>query len=292
MEQLGALAALGAAVLWTLNSVVTEKNGHGLDGGSLNFGRLALGLPLVTLLSLASGGAALPPWTGLPTTMLLVSGVIGFALGDTFIFKSFQTIGARVTLLVFSFAPVMTALLSFAVFGERLDALDSAGVALVLAGILLVVRRRGADRGAKAKPAGLAFALLAALGQAVGTIFSKYGLRDIGPLPATQVRLAGGLLGMVLITALFKKWPEVKRAAASPRGRLVMLSGAVLGTLFGVLLSMFSLKMAKAAVASALQSTMPVLILPVSVLYLREKLSVRDVAGAALSVAGIAVLFF
>ena len=48
MEQLGALAALGAALMWTVNGVIMEKNGAGLDGGALNLGRIILGLLMIT----------------------------------------------------------------------------------------------------------------------------------------------------------------------------------------------------------------------------------------------------
>ena len=111
------------------------------------------------------------------------------------------------------------------------------------------------------------------------------------PLAATQVRLIGGLLGMGVIFLLDRRWKHLLDVIRSPRGRLTILSGAVLGTLFGVVLSMIAIRWSKAAVASTLMSTMPVLILPISVFILKEKLPPKDLFGAALSFVGSAVLF-
>lgn len=292
MEQIGALAALGAALMWTINSAVIEKKGVGLDSGSLNFGRMILGLMLITLVSIFSSGQfLLLNASTLAWLSLLMSGFLGFALGDTFLIKSFQTLGARLTLLIFSSAPVLTAILSYLLFGERLSALNITGMALVLFGIVLVISGKKVNRGAAVSLQGLMFALAASLGQALGSILSKFGLRDTSPIPATQIRLLGGLAGMGLMVVISRKGLNMKKVFSSANGRLVIMTGAVLGTLIGVSLSMTALKLTKGAIASTLMSTMPVLILPISVFILKEKLSLRDIAGALISVAGMAVLF-
>lgn len=292
MEQLGALAALGAAIMWTVNGVIMEKNGVGLDGGALNLGRIILGLVMITAAALLLGLGALPLGAGTAGWLwLLLSGLIGFALGDTLLVKGFLLIGARLTLLVFSFAPVLTAVLGYVFFGETLSALNLLGMLLVLLGIMIVI---GAGENRAAVPGrtkGLAFAFIASLAQAFGTVASKMGLMDMEPLAATQVRLIGGLLGMGIIFLLDRRWKHLAVVFRSPRGRITVLSGAVLGTLFGVVLSMFAIRLSKAAVASTLMSTMPVLILPISFFILKEKLRPKDILGAALSFAGSAVLF-
>ena len=293
MEQWGALAALGAAIMWTVNGVIMEKNGAGLDGGALNLGRIILGLLMITASAMLLGFGALPLSAGIESWLwLLLSGLIGFALGDTLLVKGFLMIGARLTLLVFSFAPVLTAVLGYVFFGETLSALNLFGMLLVLLGIAIVIGLK--DNSVAAVPdraKGLTFAFIASLAQAFGTVASKMGLQEMEPLAATQVRLIGGLLGMGVIFLLDRRWKHLLDVIRSPRGRLTILSGAVLGTLFGVVLSMIAIRWSKAAVASTLMSTMPVLILPISVFILKEKLRPKDLFGAALSFVGSAVLF-
>lgn len=292
MEQLGALAALGAAALWTVNGVVTERKGIGLEGSALNFGRILLGLLVITLTALVFGGGILPLRASAGSWLwLLLSGLVGFALGDTWLVKGFQTIGARLTLLVFSFAPVLTAVLSYLIFGERLSALNLLGMALVMLGIAMVIGFKAEGGRSAVWGKGPLYAFLASLAQAVGTISSKFGLMGMDALFATQVRLIGGALGMAVLFLLHRRWEKLGEVFRSANGRLTMLSGAVLGTLFGVVLSMVAIQHTKAAVASTLMATMPVLILPISYLILKEKLRTKDLLGALISVAGSAILF-
>ncbi len=292
MEQWGALAAIGAAVLWTINGVIMERRGVGLDGGALNFGRILLGLPLITLAAGLIGPGFLPRDAALAGWLwLLLSGFVGFSLGDTMLVRGFLMIGARLTLLVFSFAPVLTAILGYFLFGETLSALNIIGMLLVLMGIMLVVGTKGGAGAGSDRATGLFFAFLASLAQAAGTICSKMGLLSMDAVSATQVRLMGGLLGMLIIFAPGRKWKALRAVFLSARGRQTVLSGAVLGTLFGVVLSMVAIRYSKAAVASTLMSTMPVLILPISFFILKEKLRPKDLLGAVLSMAGSAVLF-
>ncbi|MHC1786636.1 MAG: DMT family transporter [Christensenellales bacterium] len=291
MERLGALAALSAAVLWMLNGVVMERKGAGLDSGAINLARLSLGLLLTTLAAALIYGGPLQAGVGLGAWLwLLLSGLVGFSLGDTFLIGGFQLIGARLTLLIFSLSPVLTAALSYVFFGEALSLLNILGMLLVLSGIFLVIGRVDAD-GSKALGKGLVYALIAALTQAIANITSKMGLLEVNALYATQMRLVGGVAGMLILFLLGRRWGRLLTLLRSPKGRLAVLSGGVVGTLFGVLLSMIALQLTKAAVASTLNATMPVLILPVSHFLLKEKLRPKDLLGALLSVAGSAVLF-
>ena len=73
--------------------------------------------------------------------------------------------------------------------------------------------------------------------------------------------------------------------------QVVTLSTSLLGTVVGVVLSMIAIKTTQAAVASILMSIMPVIIIPLSVLFLKEKIKPREVLGALLTVIGVSILF-
>ena len=63
-----------------------------------------------------------------------------------------------------------------------------------------------------------------------------------------------------------------------------------LGTYCGVWLMNYGLRNLPVGVASTLNSTSPIFILPLSALVLGEKVSPRAIFGAIIAVAGIAVL--
>lgn len=292
MEQWGALAALGAAAMWTVNSVIMERRGIGLDSRGLNAGRIFLGLLLITLVHLLRGHGLFPQAVGADAWLwLLLSGVIGFAAGDSLLVSGFLSIGARLTLLVFSFSPVLTAILSYLLFGEILGLFKIIGMLLVIGGIMLVIGGKGEKAQSADMARGLLFAFLAALAQAASNITSKMGLSQVDAIGATQIRLMGGVIGIVVVLAMGGAWDKLRAVLRSPNGRLTILSGACIGTLLGVVLSMTALQLTKAAIASTLMTTMPVLILPISRFILKEQLHAKDILGAAICVAGSAILF-
>jgi len=70
----------------------------------------------------------------------------------------------------------------------------------------------------------------------------------------------------------------------------ILTLGAMVGPFAGVALSLVALRYAPAGIVATLIGTMPVLILPLSVLLYHEKVSLRAVGGAVVAVAGVAML--
>lgn len=222
---------------------------------------------------------------------LAMSGLIGFSLGDSFLMSAFTRIGAQITLLIYTISPVLTAILGRIFFGERLSPRNIVGMLIVIGAIMLVIAKGGSSNlKVKGDPKGLIFAFLASIGQALGVLFSKVGLENIPALPATEIRLLGGLVGILVMCSLTKGWPDVKRLFTSRQGIEVTLGNALIGTTIGVVLSMFAIKYTKAAVASTLMTMSPVMIIPIMFFCYKQKVSKYEVLGAVMSVVGVALL--
>jgi drug/metabolite transporter (DMT)-like permease len=82
---------------------------------------------------------------------LLLSGVIGLALGDASLFHAYVRIGAALSMLIFSTTPVFTALLGLTLLGETLTALEWLGIAATRSGR----RAEGTARGFSTRSAEL-----------------------------------------------------------------------------------------------------------------------------------------
>jgi drug/metabolite transporter (DMT)-like permease len=67
--------------------------------------------------------------------------------------------------------------------------------------------------------------------------------------------------------------------------------GAFFGPFLGVTGSLAAVRWTDAGTAATLMSVVPVLLVPASALLLHERVPPRAAAGAALAVAGVAVLF-
>lgn len=62
--------------------------------------------------------------------ILILSGIIGLVLGDTFLFKSLKEIGPRYTMILMSSNPAFGAILAYFTFGEKYLSLEFWGCLL------------------------------------------------------------------------------------------------------------------------------------------------------------------
>lgn len=291
MSHLGELAALLAALSWTVNSLVMERLGRGFSAWALNILTKFFGLIAVSLLAILMQGALFPQANATQWGLLMLSGILGFSLGDGFLFTAFLKLGAKRTLLIFSANPVISAILGWVLLGERLQLTHIAGILLAVFGIMFVIRSDVPRQREKAGGFGILAAVLATLGQAGGVLLSKAGMLSLDAVPAAQIRLIGGVLGMAVLLFFLRQWKSVPAVLKEQKGRLVITTNVMLGTLVGMVLSMVAIKLTQVAVASILTSLMPVMILPISSFLLKEKVSLAEVIGAIITVLGVSLLF-
>ena len=107
MDLIGVAAALGAALCWTLASALWRRLPTSLGPARLNLLKnlVALGFQVPVLLLLGAGLQA--PIQ--PVLLLLLSGVLGIALGDSFYFAALRRLGTRRTLTFDAGGPAVTA---------------------------------------------------------------------------------------------------------------------------------------------------------------------------------------
>lgn len=81
------------------------------------------------------------------------------------------------------------------------------------------------------------------------------------------------------------------RALRDRRAMGCISLGAVLGPFLGVTASLVALQHTAAGIVSSLSSLSPVLIIPFSMLFFKEKVLPKEVLGALISIAGVILLF-
>jgi DME family drug/metabolite transporter len=270
----GVLAALGAALSWTLASGLWRRLPTSLGATELNLLKNLIALALQVPLLLLSGGGAelgsLPPASGL---LLLISGALGIAAGDSFYFAALRRLGTRRTLTLDAGGPAVTAAAGMVFLGEVPILRQWCGIGLISLAVLLVARQRppGAANGSTgaAQRQGVILALAALLCGAAGALLARSVLRLAAAptaLTAATLRLAGGtLLLLPLLPALLQRR---SRAAAGPRPLrrrwpLVLLA-TLLGTSAGIVLQQLALSRLPGGLAVALLATAPVLALPLA----------------------------
>jgi drug/metabolite transporter (DMT)-like permease len=293
----GQLAALGTASCWVASSLAFEAAARRVGSLPLNLVRLVMAAVFLGIFGWFSRGLFLPldasPHAWL---WLSVSGLVGFTFGDLCLFRALVLIGPRLAMLLMSLAPLFTVLIGWAVLGETLGGRDLLGMGLIVGGVAWAVLDREPAGGPRREVSvvsrrGIALGVGGALGQAGGLVLSKLGMGGYDPFASTQVRVIAGMAGYVVLMTVLGMWPRVIAALGHRPALGFAAIGSFFGPFLGVSLSLVSVQLIAAGVASSLMATTPILIIPVAVLVRREHVGAGGVLGALLAVAGVVLLF-
>lgn len=294
-SHLGEIAALTTAICWSFTSLSFEAASKRIGSLQVNFIRLVLAFILLTVYNGIFRHQILPIDASAHNwTWLLLSGFVGFVFGDYFLFKAYIIIGARVTMLVMSLVPPITAILSWMILGETMDLREISAMILTIAGVALVVIERNESNGLLkfSHPIpGILCALCGAIGQAGGLILSKYGMGDYNAFAATQIRVICGITGFGILLLALKKVPELMRAVQNRKAMQFTATGAFFGPFLGVSFSLFAVQHTVAGVASTIMAIVPVLIIPLAILIQKERVTFKEIVGALIAVSGVALYF-
>ena len=294
-SHLGEFAALFTVFCWTATALTFESASKRVGSVAVNFIRLFFALILLSVFTFFSRGLAVPADASSHTWMWLsVSGFIGLVLGDFFLLEAFIRIGSRTAMLIMTLVPPMTAFISWMMLGEVLTMLNLWGMVLTLTGIALVVlNKTNGDKTIKLKLPlkGLLFAFLGAVGQSVGLVFSKVGMGNYNAFAATQIRIIAGVIGFGLFITLWRKWGNVTKAVRNSKAMLRIGIGSFFGPFLGISFSLFAVQHTNAGIASTIMAMVPVLIIPASVIFLKQKATYKEILGAVISVLGVALFF-
>jgi drug/metabolite transporter (DMT)-like permease len=291
----GEFAALLVAFFWSITALSFESASKRVGSLAVNIIRLAVGFIFLSFLNLIVRGLVLPTDASAHNWIWLsVSGLIGFVIGDFLLFKSFTIIGSWFAMLIMTLAPPMAAFFGWILLDERLDIKSIAGIIITLAGIVLAMFRRDTvnRKMTVSKPvSGILFALGGATGQALGIVFSKYGMQHYNPFAATQIRIITGIVGFVLVVTISGKWSIVQSAILNSKAMIPITIGSFFGPFLGVSFSLLAIQHTNTGIASTIMALVPIFIIPPSVLIFKHKVSMREIMGTLISLSGVALFF-
>jgi drug/metabolite transporter (DMT)-like permease len=275
---LGVAAVVASAICFgALPIFARAAYASGVDTATLLLLRFGIAAALMWIV-LAVRGAAVPRGRGL--AMLVAMGALGYA-GQAFAyFTAVRLASAGLAALLLYLYPAIVALLSRAVFGQRLSRLQVVAVVLALAGSALTVGR--ADDGS---PLGVLFGVLAA------TIYSVYILTG-GRLPAgitatASTTVVTSAAAAVYAGAVLLRGAHLPRTAAG-WGAVVAL--AVVCTVLAVALFLAGLERLGPVRASVYSTVEPATTLVLAALLLGEPVTWLRAAGGALVIAAVVLL--
>ncbi len=266
-----------------------------------NLTRLSLAMVLLATLAISLTGGLQLNNAALPWFM--ISGVVGFGIGDIGLFLAFARLGARLTMLInLCLAPLFAAAGELFLMGTQISGFEFLAMLIVLLGVGLSVtgKRAVMPHLNRDYPLGLALAVLAGMGQGFGAVLSRWAEGYAAPTQVTPFAQAFQRCGagwMVLLVATFvwtiflrkKGQPIVRKPARTIAPWLI--GAAACGPVIGVSCFQWSLGVVQnSAFVQAIVSTSPIALMILMFLLEREIPTRRAVLGAFIGVGGVASL--
>ncbi len=307
---MGEVAALLAALTWAATSVaLTSLSARTppivLSGLRLGFGALAM--PIVLLASGETGTIAHAPAGTI--LQVVASGALGYGLGDTLYIAALNRLGMQRTFPVSMALYIgLTVIFGVLLLGEPFTWGLPLGALLIGAGTWLIISPSppgepvpppSPDAGpvtlappVALPPPGLAgYALLASVGitWAAATLWLAAASGGLGAIAAGTVRTPAGAVALLGFALAFQR-PALLAPFRRPSHLGAIALAGLVGTTIGSLLYVYAVVTAGAARTAILSSTSPLLALPLSILFLRERLTRRILTGTLLCVAGIVLV--
>lgn len=304
MSYLGELISIGVAFSWTATALLSEFGSKRLGNLTLNVLRMALALVFSLVLFGVVTGNILPLGASLEACgWMLLSGLVGYVIGDFCLFQCYIIIGSRYGQLFMTLAPLAAALTAWVSLGQQMKLISILAMFVTLFGISISVLGRGERHKISLRLPlnGVLFAIGAAVCQGVGLVLSKVGMDHyetvpgmpewIVPFSANFYRCIAGIVGFLILLLLRNGIRPLQEAIHDKKGLSVATATTIFGPFVGVGFSLMAVQYTAAGIASTLMAMTPIIILLPSAWLFHEKITWRAVLGALISVVGVSLFF-
>jgi len=279
--------------------VAGSRSSRIVGGLEANFFRILVATFLLALYAHTLGSG----FSGQAFPIFLLSGVIGFGIGDIALYQALPRIGSRLSLiLLHCLAAPIGAAIEWIWLGNALTARQVLCGLIILAGVAIALApREHLHLPRKTLIAGIIFGIIAAFGQGVGSVVSRKAYEvaaaageNIDGITAAYQRIWGGVLFAAIGYFAFRhreatRKPFIERVR--PAWKWIVANGT-LGPALGVSCMQYALAKAPTGIVLPILALAPVVIIPFSRHFENERPTLRSLLGGAIAVTGVICLRF
>lgn len=304
MHYLGEFISIGVAFSWTATALLSEFGSKRLGNLTLNVLRMALALLFSVVLFGVVTGNILPPGASAEACgWMLLSGLVGYVIGDFCLFQCYIIIGSRYGQLFMTLAPLSAALMAWVTLGQQMTLMSILAMLVTLFGISISVLGRGEHHKVSLKLPlnGILFAIGAAVCQGVGLVLSKIGMdyyepsasmpEWLVPFSANFYRCVAGIIGFTFLLYFRDGIGPLREAMHDKKGLYVATATTIFGPFVGVGFSLMAVQYTAAGIASTLMAMTPIIIILPAYWLFHEKITWKAILGALISVIGVSLFF-
>ena len=285
-------AAFLTTILFSISAICGRRTAQIMGGNEANFWRLLFATALLAIYAHAFGGGV----GGSALTIFLISGAIGFGIGDAALFQALPRLGSRLSvMMVLCLSSPIGGLLEWMWLGTKLTLAEIVCGLVILAGVAAALApARHQDAPHHQFLLGMIFGLVAAICQALGAVLSRkaFGVSDqnIDGITAAYQRILGG----VAVTALFFLYVKLRHADGNTAEKVKawpwVLANGLAGPTLGVSCYQWALKTTPTGVVLPIVALTPIVIIPFSRYAEGERPTLRSIVGSVIAVAAAVAL--
>ncbi len=282
---------------WASSAVINKFLTTRIDILSINTLRLWVGAVILIVFVLFTGRVEVLLGTPLNQMFLIaIAGLISFSIGDTAYIKSLSFIdvsrGFPIAQCTF---PVLTMFVAVFFLKEPFSLINIFGGFLVVGGVYIVVVLGGRIPAAsaamkKADARGVLLAFMAAASWTTGATLLKLGVTDVDPFVAAAIRIPISALGLTLFVLSRQKGTVLQFKRYGFYNIALAAGGGVLSYGVASVALVVAMQLIGAGKTVLITAIAPVLILPLSILILKERPTRITILGVFTGVLGLILI--
>ena len=282
---LGDFYAILTALCWSCGVIFFEIAGRVLNSLQISLLKNIVGvLGFISFIILQ--GDPFPDFIGQEYVILIISGIIGVAIGDIFFLASLRRIGSSLSAIVSTGYTISIFILAFLMFGEVISFISYLGGVLVILGVVIGTIDRDLERTPKEILYGVSFGLLANLCTAYSVLLLR-PIMDVHPVvPIALIRFSIGMIisafGILYLNGKFALRETILKGFSNYN----LLAGAFFGTFLSVIFWLAGFKYTLAGRAAIYNQLSTIFIILLASVFLNQHMTKRKWVAVSLALMG------
>ena len=282
---LGDFYAILTALCWSCGVIFFEIAGRVLNSLQISLLKNIVGvLGFISFIILQ--GDPFPDFIGQEYFILIISGIIGVAIGDIFFLASLRRIGSSLSAIVSTGYTISIFILAFLMFGEVISFISYLGGVLVILGVVIGTIDRDLERTPKEILYGVSFGLLANLCTAYSVLLLR-PIMDVHPvLPIALVRFSIGMIISAFGILYLNGKLALRETILKGFSNYNLLAGAFFGTFLSVIFWLAGFKFTLAGRAAIYNQLSTIFIILLASVFLNQQMTKRKWVAVSLALMG------
>ena len=282
---LGDIYAILTAICWSCGVICFDIAGRVLNSLQISLLKNIVGvLGFIGFLLLQ--GDPFPLFAQRDYFVLVVSGLIGVALGDLLFLASLRRIGSSLSAIISTSYSVSIFILAYIMYQEVISVFAYFGGVMVISGVIVGTRESPENRTPRDIYIGAFYGFLAHFFTAYSVLLLRPVMESHPVVPIALVRFSTGIIFSAAAIVYLNGYSELRETMAKGFGHVYLLAGSFLGTFLSVIFWLSGYKYTLAGRAAIYNQLSTIFIIILAAIFLKEVMTTKKWAAVSLALGG------